>query len=115
MTTENILHILSILSGIESSDKEKNTPEIQPFEIGKAYLIRTVTMIDIGIVKSVGDKELVLSDASWIADTGRFYDTLKNGIEGLNEVEPFTDDVIIGRGALIDAVEWKHPLPTEQK
>lgn len=89
--------------------------DFQPFKIGKAYLIRTVTMIDIGIVKAVGDKEIVLSDASWIADTGRFHDALKKGVEKLSEVEPFTGDVIIGRGAIIDAVAWDHELPSEQK
>lgn len=87
----------------------------QPFQIGKAYLIRTVTHIDIGIVKSVGDKEIVLSDCSWIADTGRYHDALKGGSSKLNEVEPYLDDVILGRGAIIDATLWGHKLPREQK
>lgn len=87
----------------------------QPFEIGKAYLIRTVTHIDMGIVKAVGDKELVLSQASWIADTGRFHDTLKGGPSKLSEIEPYTHDVILGRGAIIDATFWPHELPREQK
>lgn len=85
----------------------------QPFTIGKAYLIRTVTHIDIGIVKEVGDKELVLSECSWIADTGRFHDALKTG--ELNEVEPYVNDVILGRGAIIDATEWEKPIPRSQK
>jgi len=84
----------------------------QPFKIGKAYLIRTVTHIDIGIVKEVGDKELVLSDCSWIADTGRYHDALKTG--RLNEVEPYISDVILGRGAIIDATEWENDLPRSQ-
>jgi len=89
--------------------------DFQPFEIGKAYLIRTVTHIDLGIVKAVGDKEIVLTQASWIADTGRFHNALKDGPTKLNEVEPYTHDVILGRGALIDATEWPHGLPREQK
>jgi hypothetical protein len=84
-----------------------------PFRVGKNYLIRTVTMIILGKLDAVGDKELVLSSASWVADTGRFYDALKTG--KLNEVEPFTDDVIVGRGSLIDATIWTHKLPKEQK
>ena len=88
---------------------------LQPYEIGKAYLIRTVTHIDIGIVKAVGDKEIVLSEAAWIADTGRYHDALKGGPSKLNEVEPYLDDVIIGRGAVIDATMWGHKLPREQK
>ena len=75
----------------------------QAWQIGKTYLIRTVTMIDTGVLVSVTDKELVLKDAAWIADTGRFSDALKSA--EFNEVEPFPDgEVIIGRGSVIDAV-----------
>lgn len=85
----------------------------KPYKIGENYLIRTVTMIQVGRLEWVGDKELVLSSASWVADTGRFHDALKTG--KLNEVEPFVDDVIIGRGSIIDASVWTHKLPKEQK
>lgn len=84
-----------------------------PFKVGENYIIRTVTMIQLGRLDWVGDKELVLSSASWIADTGRFHDALKTG--KLNEVEPFTNDVIVGRGSIIDASIWTHKLPKEQK
>ena len=74
------------------------------WEIGKIYLIRTVTMIDTGRLVAVTEHELVLEDAAWIADTGRFADALKKAEFG--EVEPFPDGrVLIGRGALIDAVQ----------
>lgn len=74
------------------------------WEIGKIYLIRTVTMIDTGKLVAVGEHELVLEDAAWIADTGRFADAVKKA--EFNEVEPFpAGRVIIGRGAVIDAVE----------
>ena len=74
------------------------------WEIGKIYLIRTVTMIDVGRLVAVTDQELVLEDAAWIADTGRFHDMLCG--KEPKEVEPFPDGrAIIGRGALIDAVE----------
>jgi hypothetical protein len=75
-----------------------------PWVIGKHYLIRTVTMIDTGKLVAVTQQELVLEDAAWIADTGRFSDALRS--ESFNEVEPFPDGrVIIGRGAVIDAVQ----------
>ena len=75
-----------------------------PWVIGKAYLIRTVTMIQTGRLVAVTPQELVLEDAAWIADTGRFADALKTG--KFNEVEPFPDgQVIVGRGAVIDAVQ----------
>ena len=81
--------------------------------IGENYFIRTVTHYYTGKVKSVTSAEIVLSDAAWIACTGRFYDCLKSG--DLNEVEPFVDDVIVGRAALIDATLWRHDLPKDQK
>lgn len=75
-----------------------------PWEVGKIYLIRTVTMIDTGVLVQVTDQELVLEQAAWIADTGRFSDAVKAA--QFNEVEPFPDGrVIVGRGAVIDAVQ----------
>ena len=87
--------------------------ETSPWIIGKAYLIRTVTMIQTGRLVVVTPQELVLEDAAWIADTGRFADALKTG--NFNEVEPFPDgQVIVGRGAVIDAVQIAK-TPREQK
>lgn len=80
------------------------TGDFQPFEIGAAYLIRTVTMIDTGRVVAANDKWVILEDAAWIADTGRFADALKKC--QFNEVEPFPDGrVIIGAGSIIDATK----------
>ena len=74
-----------------------------PFEIGKPYLIRTVTMIQTGRLVAVYPTEIVLEDAAWIADTGRFSDALKTC--SYSEVEPFPDGtVIVGRQSIIDAV-----------
>lgn len=86
-----------------------------PFKIGQAYLIRTVTMFYIGVLREVYDTELVLSDLSWIPDTGRFADAF-DAVENLSEVEPFPEEsVILGRGALIDACPWNRELPRAQK
>lgn len=74
------------------------------WEIGANYLIRTVTMIDTGRLVAVTAHELVLEDAAWIADTGRFADAIAKA--EFSEVEPFpAGRVIIGRGAVIDAVK----------
>jgi hypothetical protein len=87
--------------------------EKQPFVIGKNYLIRTVTMIDTGRIVAVTPQWIVLEDAAWIADTGRFSDAVKS--VKFNEVEPFpAGRVIIGAGAVIDAVEISE-LPRSQK
>ena len=83
------------------------------WEIGKNYLIRTVTMIDTGRLVAVTTNELVLEDAAWIADTGRFTQALESAEFG--EVEPFpAGKVIIGRGSVIDAVQIKK-IPRSQK
>ena len=84
------------------------------WEVGKNYFIRTVTHIQTGRLVAVGPTELVLTDAAWIADTGRFANALKTCEFG--EVEPFPEgvNVIIGRGAIIDAVQIEK-LPLEQK
>ena len=83
------------------------------WKIGADYLIRTATMIDAGKLVAVTEHELVLEDASWIADTGRFGKALEKGT--FNEVEMFpAGQVIVGRGSLIDAVQIT-TLPTTTK
>lgn len=83
------------------------------WEIGKNYLIRTVTMIDTGRLVAVTEHELVLEDAAWIADTGRFADAVIEAEFG--EVEPFpAGRVVLGRGAVIDAVQIRD-IPRSQK
>jgi hypothetical protein len=76
-----------------------------PWQIGKPYLIRTVTMTIHGVLVDVTPQELVFMDAAWIADTGRFSDFVKGGQP--NEVEPFprNKEVIVGRGSLVDAIQ----------
>lgn len=97
----------------EVSMAQQKENKNSPYQIGKSYLIRTVTHYYIGVLKTIYDGELLLKDASWIADTGRYYNALKDG--ELNEVEPIIGDLIIGRGGIIDCVEWRHPLPRDQK
>lgn len=85
-----------------------------PYHIGKNYFIRTVTFYYIGTLRRVTQQELVLEDAVWVADTGRFHQAMTDGT--LSEIEPFgKGEVIIGRGAVIDATLWNHMVPTTQK
>lgn len=81
--------------------------------LGKAYFIRTVTMHLIGELSDLTDKELLLKKAVWVANSGRFHDALKDGT--LDEVEPFVTDVILNRESIVDACEWIHPIPKDQK
>ena len=86
-----------------------------PYTLNENYFIRTVTFHYTGKLIEVYPNELVLKDASWIPDDGRFADALQTG--DFNEVEPYPceENVIIGRGAIIDATIFNHPLPKAQK
>jgi len=85
-----------------------------PFEIGKKYLIRTVTMVDVGKVTKIVGRFIVLEDASWIADTGRFNECLCKS-DAFNEVEPFMHPLFINTQSIIDATPWPYALPTQPK
>lgn len=48
--------------------------------VGKVYLIRTVSMIYTGILKSQNKNELLLEKAAWIPETERWYNSCKDEI-----------------------------------
>ena len=85
-----------------------------PYRIGSNYLIRTVTMIYTGKLVSVYKEELVLEQACWIPETERWMQAVAEG--KFKEQEPYPKDkqVVLGRGAILDAVEVSY-LITEQK
>ena len=106
LTLGQIKQLRGILGGEKS--------EAHPYEVGASYFIRTVTFHLTGRLVEVTEQELVIEDAAWIADDGRFADALKTG--AFSEVEPYPDGkVIIGRGSLIDAQKVKFSLPRSQK
>ena len=82
------------------------------YQVGVQLLIRTATVYLTGRVMAVFPNELVLDDACWIPDTGRFSNALKSC--DFNEVEPFHRPVIVNRGGIIDAT-YIDTLPTTQK
>lgn len=85
-----------------------------PYKIGAAYHIRTVTHYYTGRLVAVYDRELVIEDAAWIPCDGRFANAMRDGT--LDEIEPYpAGEVVIGRGAIIDASIWDHELPRDQK
>ena len=108
----NKLSFEKLKAEVESMEKKKQNATSKPvgvWQVGKAYVLRTVTMIDVGNLVEVTENELVLESAAWIADTGRWNEFLKNG--SYSECEPFPQGkVIVGRNALIDAVLWEHDL-----
>lgn len=101
--------IKEIVSLVGDSPSKKEVP----FRKGDKYLIRTVTHIDVGFVVDIAGEFLVMEQASWIADTGRYHDCLKKGV--FKEVEPYPTSVYINMSSIIDAAPWEHDLPKEQK
>jgi hypothetical protein len=86
---------------------------VSPLSVGSAVLIRTVTHYYTGRVALVKASEVVLTDAAWIADTGRWHNALRDGT--LNEVEPFMGPVSVNREHITDCTAWNHALPMVQK
>lgn len=80
--------------------------------VGHKWFIRTVTYHLVGkIHKRVGNF-FYLKAASWVADSGRFMNAIKDGT--LNEVEP-VGDCMVSISAIVDIFPWKHSLDLDQK
>lgn len=90
-----------------------NKDYIIPIEIGKAYMFRTVTHIEVGRVTAIDGQFITIEDASWIGDTGRYHNCLKVGV--FNEVEPYPFGTTVNADSLINFTPWPHDLPKEQQ
>lgn len=86
-----------------------------PNRLGNKVFIRSVTHHYTGLIVGVSKDEILLKDAAWIADNGRFSAALASG--QFNEVEPYPADAIVAvaRGAVLDTSDWKHDLPRTVK
>jgi len=94
--------------------QEEEKVDIQELDdlLGKCFFFRTVTYHLVGkVVKRIG-MFLQLENASWIADSGRFMNAIKNG--ELKEVEP-VGSAFINLNTVTDFFPWRHSLPKEQK
>jgi hypothetical protein len=97
----------------ETPPPTPDATDTAPWRVGECYIIRTVTYHLVGRLIWVGPLELVLEDAAWVADSGRWSEALRTG--KLSVVEPFLAAVIVGRGSITDATAWPHPLPRDTK
>lgn len=88
--------------------------EINNYEdlVGEKFYFRTVTYHLVGKVKKIVGRFAFLKDASWVADSGRFMQAIKDGT--LNEVEP-VGDAFVNLDSVTDFFPIKWKLPTEQK
>lgn len=110
---EKVMDIKDFCKIVEMLEGKSLINDTGPWEIGKKYFIRTVTMSLTGELISVTQQELVLKNAAWIADSGRFHKAVEDP-KKCSEVEPFRRNVIVGRGAIVDATEITHVI-TEVK
>lgn len=112
-TKEELLKELNELEELEKkvegkkSKQEYRSLEV-PFKIGNAYFIRTVTYFALGKLKAIVGQFLVLEEAAWVADTGRFSDFMAKGI--VNEVEPVEVDMFVNINSITDAFPWNHKM-----
>lgn len=80
--------------------------------IGKKFFFRTVTYHLVGKVEKIMGSIFQLSEASWVADSGRFMNAIKKA--ELLEVEP-VGTAFINIQTVTDFFPWIHPLPKDQK
>lgn len=107
LTFAQMKQIASIVGGVAASQPSS------PFAPGSAWLIRTVTMAWTGRVRAVVGGFVVLDEAAWIPDTGRFH--LATEEKNLSEIEPVGDGVVVGLGSIVDAKPWTTALPKNVK
>lgn len=89
--------------------------EVNSYEdfIGMKLYFRTVTYHVIGKVEKKIGTFFQLSDASWVADSGRFQQAIDDGV--LDEVEPVKVTAWVNLSSCVDIYVWNHELPREQK
>lgn len=81
--------------------------------LDKNVFVRTVTNYFTGRLDDSTANHLILRDAAWVVDTGRFSVALATG--ELREVEPYPDVVYVNVDAIVDVSFWGHDLPREAK
>jgi len=99
---------------IKDQLSQEKIKEIENYDdmIGQKYFFRTVTYHLVGkVTKRIGSF-LKLEQSSWVADSGRFMQAIKDGT--LNEVEP-VGIAYVNMESVTDMFPWNHPLPTKQQ
>ena len=83
--------------------------------VGRSYFVRTCTYHYVGRLVAMTPGEIILTNCSWVADSGRFHIAMATG--ELNEVEPYPKSALVrlNRYAYVDMSEWDHKLPEDAK
>ena len=84
---------------------------LSPLCVGNTVLIGTVTNRWVGEIVELSRGDIVLHHAARVTDTGRWHQALDTGVLVGVEVSSKASRVCISRGAMVDCVDWCHPLP----
>jgi hypothetical protein len=82
---------------------QNSAPATSAYKVGEQRMFRTVTHIITGRIVSIHHDGIVVTDAAWVADTGRYANAILSG--EFSEVEPYPDGmhVVVNHAAMIDA------------
>lgn len=108
MNLEKLKQAIEISKMLELGDQLES--QDSHYEVGKPYMIQTVTAFYKGILEKLTPTEFVLTDCSWVADTGRFSEFVQDETDTIvKEEEPFPKEmkVIISRSAMLCAYKRK--------
>lgn len=105
---KNITHIEEF---VYTQVREAWMPPV-PFIVGKKYLIKTLTAIDLGRLIAITGNFITLDDASWIIK-GKTLSDLLCSTNGITASERFRKPVHINVNSIVDATEWELALPKE--
>jgi hypothetical protein len=109
-----------LITDLLNNDRANNeeSPSTKPlFQTGEKYFIRTVTYHTVGVCVDVVDGFVVLKNAMWVADSGKFANALKEGFEkqSNSELEPFPSFVYINISSIVDFVIYEPEIVLIQK
>lgn len=97
------------LANLFSRERPPVPTKDNSFDVGKAYLIRTVKNYFTGRVVEITKSDILLEDAARIPNHGCSIDSLETGL--LSYVQPYLRRVAVCRDQIVDFVEWKYLLP----
>ena len=93
---------------------QASAPASSAYKVGEKRMFRTVTHIITGEIAEIHADGVIVEQAAWIADTGRYTQAVATG--SFNEVEPYPDGarVVVNTAAMIDSCTI-NALPRVQK
>lgn len=84
---------------------------VEVAEVGDNVVLMTDTFYWIGKIAKIGNSAVILDEAAWIADMGRFANALSSGPRGISEAEPVPGSGRMGvpLAHIRTYIPWPHP------